>query len=334
MSGDTIVAHTADYLGAQGGPTPPPVAPNGAAPAGTSPVDALQTAIAAAGNMGVPGDNANGTKKDAERKASATDAATKFPAGEADAAAQFQGVAGQAAPPAAQSEMSQMMPMVSGVAGAVAGALGGILGPLTQIPQQAAQAAQGAMSPLMSAMQGAGKDSGSADSLDGLSDSDLAGLGEDPSLSDGAGGGGGGGDVGAGGGGGSGDVSGGTVPTSTLGPAPVPASPPTTPAAAAARTTGIAPAASGAPAGAPMGGGMMPMMPGMAGAGSGSGSGSKNAAEEKRIAAPGVAHGAPVRGRMTTPPSVPVTQSVKKDKQAQPPVVTATKKIAVDDKRD
>ena len=54
---------------------------------------------------------------------------------------------------------------------------------------------------------------------------------------------------------------------------------------------------------------------------------------EKRIAAPGVPNGQPVRGRMVAPPDVQVTRSVPKPKSQQA-TVTSVKRIAepADDK--
>jgi hypothetical protein len=68
----------------------------------------------------------------------------------------------------------------------------------------------------------------------------------------------------------------------------------------------------------------MPMMPpaGMGGAGGGEGSG-QGKADEKRVAAPGVPNGQPVKGRMTVAPDVPVT----KKKTAGAPVV-GVKRVA------
>jgi hypothetical protein len=61
----------------------------------------------------------------------------------------------------------------------------------------------------------------------------------------------------------------------------------------------------------------MPMVPpgavGAAGAGE-----SKDKPAEKRVTAPAVPHGQPVKGRLTPPPNVPVTKSG----EDKPPVVT------------
>jgi hypothetical protein len=68
---------------------------------------------------------------------------------------------------------------------------------------------------------------------------------------------------------------------------------------------------------------MMPMMPGGGGAGGKGGKDDKGV--EKRIAAPGVPNGPPVKGRTTAPPNVPVTKSVTKD--AGQPGITPLKRI-------
>jgi hypothetical protein len=52
---------------------------------------------------------------------------------------------------------------------------------------------------------------------------------------------------------------------------------------------------------------------------------------EKRVAAPGVPNGQPVKGRMTTPPSVPVTKSVE-GKPA--PAVPTSKRIVESEAQD
>jgi hypothetical protein len=168
------------------------------------------------------------------------------------------------------------------------------------------QAGQSAMQPLMSAMQqagGQGLESGIADGTGG------AGLADSVGGESGLGGGGGGGGLGAGGA---------TTPTGFLGPPPVPtSSPPTTPAASAAKAVAATPSG-GTPTPA-MQGGMtgMPMMPPGA-MGAGSDGGSKEKPPEKRVTVPGVPNGQPVKGRLTAPPSVPVTKSA----DGKPPVVT------------
>ncbi|MBV8789992.1 MAG: hypothetical protein JOZ00_25335 [Mycobacterium sp.] len=231
----------------------------------------------AAGNAGVPSDAADTVEKDADRRKHAADAAAKFPANEADSAKQMQGVGDQAPQ------------MIQQVVQGLTGALGGVMGPLTQLPQQAMQAGQSAIQPLMSAVQGA---HGAGAALAGDSHLvDSVGGGES-----GLGGGAGGGGAGLGGGGG-------TTPASSLGPPPVPtSSPPTTPAGA---KVPIAPPVGGTPTmGGQTGMGGMGMMPPGAMGGHGEG-GSKEKPPEKRVTAPGVPNGQPVKGRITLPPSAP-----------------------------
>lgn len=246
--------------------------------------------MAAAGNLGVPGDQAASAAADADRRARAADAAQKFPAHEDASSQQFQ-------------QLAQMIPqMLSGMAGAFTGAIGGVMGPLTQMPQQAMQAAQSAIQPLMSAARGGG-----------AAEAALTNMSAEESALGGAGTGGG---AGLGGGGGGGLGAGGTTPTGFMGPPPVPtSSPPTTPASAV-RPTMAAPTGGTPTQTGPMGMTGMPMMP--AGAmGAGAESGSKDKPAEKRVTVPGIPNGQPVKGRLTVPPTVPVTKS-----EGKPPVVT------------
>jgi hypothetical protein len=60
----------------------------------------------------------------------------------------------------------------------------------------------------------------------------------------------------------------------------------------------------------------MPMAP-MGAMGAGGEGGSKDKPAEKRLTVPGVPNGQPVKGRLTAPPSVPVTKSA----EGKPPVV-------------
>lgn len=266
---------------------PPTVGPNPVPGGGGAPLDVAVAGLGLLGNAGVPGDQAASAAGDADRRGHALDAAQKFPANEADSTQQMQ-------------QLTQMIPqMMSGVMGAFTGALGGFMGPLTQIPQQAMQAAQSAIQPLMGAAKGGG-----------AAEAALTDMSGDPAMFDGAGQGGGG----SGGGGGLG-AGGGTTPTGFMGPPPVPtSSPPTTPAAASVKSVSMTPTGGMQPAAGPMGMTGMPMMPGAMGAG-GEG-GSKDKPAEKRVTVPGIPNGQPVKGRLTVPPSVPVTKS-----EGKPPVV-------------
>ncbi|AXN45022.1 hypothetical protein DSM43518_05013 [Mycobacterium marinum] len=307
----TINSVPESYGHATGMPAPIPLAPGPVHPGGTSPVDAAMAGFGMATNADLGPVNGEIAADDADRRAHAADAAAKFPANEADAAQQFQGVGADG--------MAQMIPqMASGIGGALSGALGGVLGPLTQVPQQALQAGQGALQPLMGALQ-------QSAGVEGLEAADGARLVDSLESEPGLGG-GGAGELGTGGGGGGG----GTIPTGYLGPPPVPtSSPPTTPAGAPTKpastmSTGGTPSSS-----TPMGATGMPMMPpGAMGAG-GTG-GSKEKPAEKRVTAPGVPNGQPVKGRLTVPPSVPV-----KSVDGKPPVVTrSTRRILLPDRNE
>ncbi|ORV02398.1 hypothetical protein AWB93_06190 [Mycobacterium bohemicum] len=265
----------------------------------TSPTGGPLAALYSAAGIGVPGDVEGSAQGDLDRRGRAADAAAKFPANEADAAQQFQGVG-------AQGSTQMIQQLVSGITGALGGAVGGIMGPLTQLPQQAMQVGQGAMQPLMSALQGA---HGAAEAAEGSSLVDSV-EGET------GGGAGGGGAFGSGSGGVGG---GGTTPTGYLGPPPVPSSsPPTTPAGAPAKPVMMTPTGGTLPMSGQSGMTGMPMMPPGAMGAHGE-AGGKHDAPEKRIAAPGVPNGQPVKGRLTIPPGAPLAA---KPGEAKPTVVT------------
>lgn len=278
-----------------GMPLPPPVAPTPSLSPGTSPADAASGALIAASNAGVPGDTASSVEADADRRAHTADALAKFPANEANSAQQMQAVGAQAG---GQQGMQMVQQMVSSVTGALTGALGGLMGPLTQLPQQAMQAGQSAMQPLASAVQQASHGVEALAAGDPMS-VDSVGSGSES------------------GGGGIGGGLGGTTPAGSLGPPPVPgSSPPTTPAGAAAKPVAMPPADGPTPGRGPAGMTGMPIMPGAAGA---AGEGGKDKPAEKRVSAPGVPNGQPVKGRLTAPPpSVPVAKSG----EGKPTVVT------------
>ncbi|MGZ4512280.1 MAG: hypothetical protein ACXVX6_06575 [Mycobacterium sp.] len=284
--------------------------PAGLPPASPAPADIALGGQTVAGNSDVAGDNAGSTQMDMDRRAHAADAAAKFPANEADATQQFQSVG-------AQGSTQMMQQLVSSITGALGGAIGGILGPLTQLPQQAMQAGQGAMQPLMSALQGA-HGAGAAEAAEG---SRLVGsLGGEPGAGLGGGGGGGLGSGGLGGGG--------TTPAGYMGPPPVPStSPPTTPAGAPAKPVMMSPTGGTLPMSGQAGMTGMPMMPPGAMGGHGEG-GNKEKPPEKRVTAPGVTNGQPVKGRLTIPPSAP---AAAKPGDGKPAVVTnrPTRRIVI-----
>ncbi|KAA1244171.1 hypothetical protein F0Q45_25085 [Mycobacterium simiae] len=311
MTGFEIKASPGIYGQAADAPPPAPLAPGPVQPGGTL-MDGWVAGFGAATNADLVPTNADIAADDADRRAHAADAARKFPANEADAAQQFEGVGAQGG---AQGATQMIQQAVSGITGAIGGAVGGIMGPLTQLPQQAMQAGQGAMQPLMSALQ-------QSQGAEGLAADDarlVDAVGGEPGLA----GGGGASSLGSGGGGG-----GGTTPTSYLGPPPVPSSsPPTTPAGAPGKSVAAPTTGGTSPSSTPMGATGMPMMPPGA-MGHGGEGGSKDKPAEKRVTAPGVPNGQPVKGRLTAPPSVPV-----KTTEGKPPVVTrSTRRILLPDK--
>jgi hypothetical protein len=280
--GVPIKVSPSDFSGIGVAPeAPPTIAPTGMPPGGATEVDVARAGLTGASNIGVPGDQAASVQGDADRRAHAADAAQKFPANEDNSSQQFQ-------------QLAQMIPqMASGMAGAITGAIGGIMGPLTQIPQQAMQAAESAIQPLMSAAKGGG-----------AAEAALTDMSGERAVLDSAGH----GDGGLGGGGGGLGGGGGTTPTGFMGPPPTPqSSPPTTPAGASVRSATVTPTGGMPPPAGPMGMTGMPMMPGAMGA-HGDG-GSKDKPAEKRVTVPGIPNGQPVKGRLTVPPSVPVTKS-------------------------
>ena len=295
MTGGQLNANAEQYLQANGMNAVPPPITSDPLVAGATPIEQLLRVLGLAANAGDPQDNSESAEEHAMRDAKTAEAAAKFPAQDENAAAEMNGVAGQGD----ATQMAQQLPqMASGIAGALAGALGGALQPLAQIPQQVAQGAQQAMQTGMGMMQQAG---GTANELDDASLSDLP-LDEFGSETADLGGGtGGGSDLGSGG-------LGGTTPTAMLGPPPVPSAG-TYPSSAPVMPT--PPLSTAAPAAAPTAGmAGMPMVP--PGAMHGAGGAEKDAkADTKRVSVPPVKNGAPVQGRITTPPPAPqVTKKV------------------------
>jgi hypothetical protein len=294
----TIKASPGIYAGVGGappvsGPSPSPTPPPEHAPAGLA-----GAAAGAAANAGVPNDVQSSSLEDLDRRMRALEAARKFPGQDADGAQQMQAVGAQGQDQQATQMIQQV---VSSITGALSGAVGGIMKPLTELPQQAMQAGQGAIQPLMSALQQGGHGAGLAGD-EHLVDS----VGGEP----GAGGGAGSGAGGIGGGGG-------TVPASSLGPPPVPSSsPPTTPAGASGKSLAMPPSGTPPMSGQPGMSGMPMIPPGAMGGAAGEG---KDKPAEKRVTAPGVPNGQPVKGRLTAPPNVPVAKSGE-----EKPTVTRT----------
>jgi hypothetical protein len=277
VTGDRIQIDLDSLAKLGGGPPPPGITPDQLAQ-GRNLMGQLMAIFGFSSNMGDPGDSSAAEAGYTERDAKTGDALAKFPANEADSAQ-------KAAQPNEMAQMVQQIPqMMSGMLGGLSGAMSGFMQPLTQLPQQAMQAMQAGMG----AMQHGAGGAAAAGALPG----ELAG------ATSGAGLGGGGGGLGGG--------LGATTPTAMLGPLPAPsagtepASSHTAPtsAGAASPTTG--------PRGA-MGG--MPMMPPGAMHGAG-GAGKDEKPDTKRIVAPTVKNGAPVQGRITTPP--PSSEVVKR----------------------
>jgi hypothetical protein len=288
-----------------GQPPPPGITPDALA-AGRAYISQLLKVLGIAANSGDPADLAAAQDGYDERGLKTGDALTKFPANEAESSATMAGVG-------SQDQMAQMMQqipqMASGLAGSLSGALGGVMQPLGQIPQQVAQIGQQVMQTGMGALQhGAGGAATAGEAIPG----------EFLGATSGAG------DIGGGGGAGGGGL--GTTPTAMLGPLP-PSSAGTEPASA--HTTSPPPANTSTPPGAPRGAmGAMPMMPPGAMHGA-AGTGSDAKPDTKRVVAPVVKNGAPVQGRITTPPPTP---EVTKRSEGKP--IASRRILLPDHKRD
>lgn len=327
MTGGQLNANVDQYLQAAAMNAPPPQIVSDPLVTGVTPIEQLLRVLGLAANLGDRQDNADSAAEHAERDAKTNEAAEKFAAQDEEATQELNGVADQTDPLAAQAgsprgdqtaAMAQQFPQaLSSIAGALSGALGGALQPLTQIPQQIAQGAQQAMQSGVGLFQqaaapteDAGLSSAPWDEI-GSAPEDLAGLG-DPGGSDGISGMGGGADLGpgelSGAGGLGGAPLGGTAPTSMLGPPPVPSASTTPSSSPISRI--VPPSAPPAVPPATPGMAGMPMVPpgSMAGA---NGSEKDAKADTRRVSVPPVRNGAPVQGRLTTPPALPpVTRSV------------------------
>ncbi|GBG39297.1 hypothetical protein [Mycobacterium montefiorense] len=300
MSGDDEIRIILERLAQLTGHPPPPGITPDALATGTVSMSQLLRALGLSANSGDPSDMTDAQTGYAERSAKTGDAMAKFPANEAESAGKMSGVGSPA-------EMAQQIPqMISGVAGGISGAMQGFLQPLSQLPQQAAQIGQQMMQAGMGAMQhGAEGALGAGEAIPGELTGSTSGAGA---------GGGGVGGLGA------------TTPTSGLSPLPAPSAG-TEPASS--RTTSTPPPSASAPTGASRGGiGAMPMMP--PGAMHGAGAGAKDEKPDtKRIVPPTVRNGAPVQGRITTPPPAP---EVVKRVEGKP--VASRRIILPDQKRD
>ena len=312
MTGERLNADVDRYQQAAATGPPPPIVSDPLI-TGVSPIEQLLRALGLAANAADPRDGADSVEDHDRRAAMAAEAAEKFTAQDDAAAAELGGVAGQD-PSAAM--LQQAPQAVSAIAAAVSGALGAALQPLTQFPQQVAQGAQQAMQTGMGMF--AQSSAGYAPSIESdpaWTDDLFFDAGDAPA------------DVGAGtgepaggwsGGAGGATSPGGTVPTATLGPPPIPSAG-TVPSAAPPRPV---PAASPAAAPATGGAGLtgMPMVPpGAVGAAANTDKESKT--PPKRVSVPPVRNGAPVQGRLTAPPSLP---AVTKKVEARPVAVRRT----------
>jgi hypothetical protein len=323
MTGGQLNANVEQYLQAAAMNTPPPQIISDPLVTGVTPIEQLLRVLGLAANLSDAQDNADSAAEHATRDAKTTEAAEKFAAQDEEAAQELKSVAEQADPIPAPTQapvadqaaaMAQQLPQAaSSIAGAVSGALGGALQPLAQIPQQIAQGAQQAMQTGMGLFQQAAapdEDSGLVFApMDefGSASEDLGVLGGDSGA--GLGDLGGVGDLGGGAGGGfGGGFMGVTAPTSLLGPPPVPSA---STAPSSSPIAGISPPPS-PPVTPPVNTGMagMPMVP--PGAMAGAATADKDAkADTRRVSVSPVRNGAPVQGRLTTPPVLPpVTKKV------------------------
>jgi len=308
MSGDDELKIILDRLAQlTGQPPPPQITPDQLA-GGRSIISQLLKVLGIASNSGDPADDLAAQTGYAERGAKTSDALTKFPANEEESAGKLAGVGNQNE----MAQMLQQMPqMASGVAGGLAGAISGALQPLAQIPQQVAQVGQQVLQAGMGALQhGAGGAAAAGEAIPAELVGATGGAGE---L------GGGGGGTGVGG-------FGATTPTAMLGPLPAPSAG-TEPASSHA--TSPAPANAAAPTTTPRGAiSAMPMVPPGAMHGA-AGTGSDAKPDTKRIVAPAVKNGAPVQGRITTPPPAP---EVTKRLEGKP--IASRRILLPDQKRD
>jgi hypothetical protein len=272
VSGDRIQIDLDALAKLGGGPLPPGITPDQLAQ-GKNLMGQLLAIFGIAANTGDPADATAAQDGYAERDAKTGDALTKFPANEADSAQ-------KAAQPNEMAQMVQQIPqMMSGMLGGLSGAMSGFMQPLTQLPQQAMQAMQAGMGAMQHGAGGA--------AAAGALPAELAGATSGAGLS--------------GGGGGLGGGLGATTPTAMLGPLPAPSAG-TEPASSHTTPTS---ASAGSPTAGPRGAmGGMPMMPPGAMHGAG-GAGKDEKPDTKRIVARTVKNGAPVQGRITTPPPSP-----------------------------
>ena len=311
MPDGQLHADVDDYLRAAGMNTPPPPIPADQLVSGATPVEQILRMLSLAANSGDPRDSAESLAEHLRRETATNAAAAAFAAQDIEAEAGLDGLdeLNGLVDPDNPAAMAQQLPqLISGIAGAVVGAVSGALQPLTQVPQQLAQGAQQALQAGTSLFGDAVGEAATPidESLSPLLD-DFGSLTDFPDDLDGFDGSGFGGAPGSGGAGSSGAGGGGaptTLPTTVLGPPPIPSAS-TAPSSAPAATIGAPKAPT---PGAPHGGGFagMPMIPpGAMGAAANADKDPK--ADTKRVSVPPVRNGAPIQGRLTPPPSLPQT---------------------------
>jgi hypothetical protein len=259
---------------ALGLPPPPPLSPDQVA-SSSSAISQLLAVLGAAANSGDPADMAAAENGYNQRELQTNDAMTKFPAHEEQSSDAFKEIMGTA---------QQVPQSLSGLGSSFGGIFGGFFQALNQALQQGVQAGSQLTGAFGKGGQGAA----------------LAGELPEDALEDTLGVGGGLLGAGAGAAGAAGGAVEATAPAGNLGPPPTPSAG-TYPASAPAPPP-VPPAAepSQAPRGAMAG---YPMMP--PGTMAGAGAPADGKTDTKRIVGPTVKNGAPVQGRINTPPKVP-----------------------------
>lgn len=299
MTGGHLNANIHDYLAANTMNELPPVISSDALVAGGVPIEQLLHILGLAANATDPTDNAESREQHALRDAATRDAAAAFSADDENSATELKNVAEQS-----NTAIQQLPQIISGITGAITGAFGGALQPLASIPQQALQTGMGML-------QNTTTPSDYLNNTD-LTDIPLFDEFDDETFSDSQ--------ESATPGGGLPET---TTPTATLGPPPIPTAV-TSPSSIPTSTpptphTGAVPP----PRTGPMTG--MPFIP--PGAMRGTNETTKEATPDtKRISVPSVKNGAPVQGRITTPPTVPVTKKITETPDGKP---VATKRIII-----
>ena len=339
MTEGQLNADVAQYLQAAAANVPPPPITSDPLVTGTTPIEQLLRVLGLAANLGDPADQAESIEEHARREAQMLAAAEEFANQDEQASSDLSTLAG----PDPTTQMANQLPqLASGTAGALAGAVGGALQPLAQIPQQIAQGAQQALQATMGLFAQTGgtaplsADDAALAAIPLEDDFDSAGtdLGDTGDLSGWVDGGGLGEDLGAGmgtGAGGFGAGSGGGIGAGLTAPMPM-LGPPATPSASTAPSSAPTfapptPPPTPVTAAGPTGMAGMPMVPPAAMQGA-AGPDKDAKTDTKRVAAPTVRNGAPVQGRLTVPPVVPVVTS---QGEAQPVV---TKRVVLPHSRN